>query len=84
MQQYLTNGIVEWGREVKRILKDGEDLSTTVKRGNKTPMVTALIEGAVGAGKSALAAKITLKAEFPCVRLINPSTLIHHGEGEFS
>ena len=82
LQQYLTNGIVEWGKEVRRILQDGEDLSVTVKKGNKTPMVTALIEGAVGAGKSALAAQITLKAQFPCVRLINPSTLIHHGEGK--
>ena len=80
LQQYLTNGIVEWGKEVKRILSDGADLANTAKNGKRTPMVTALIEGAVGAGKSALAAQIALKANCPCVRLINPSNLVHHGE----
>jgi vesicle-fusing ATPase len=43
-------------------------------------MVTALIEGSVGAGKTALAAKIALEANFPCVRLITPQALVHHGE----
>ena len=45
-------------------------------------MVTALIEGSVGAGKTALAAKIALEAIFPCVRLITPQALVHHGEGK--
>lgn len=81
LQQYLTNGIVEWGDVVKRILSDGQDLANTAKNGKRTPMVCCLIEGAVGAGKSALAAEIALKANCPCVRLINPSALVHHGEG---
>ena len=46
-------------------------------------MVTALIEGSVGAGKTALAAKIALEANFPCVRLITPQALVHHGEGKW-
>ena len=46
-------------------------------------MVTALIEGSVGAGKTALAAKIALEANFPCVRLITPQSLVHHGECKY-
>ena len=59
-----------------------DDVMMTLFLGKRTPMVTALIEGSVGAGKTALAAKIALEANFPCVRLITPQALVHHGEGK--
>ena len=82
LSQYLTNGILRWGNEVDKILAAGKDLANTAKNGTRNPMVVALLEGPVGSGKSALAAEIALKANYPCVRLISPQNLIQHGEGE--
>lgn len=79
LQQFLANGIVNWGH-TERLLSDGMDLANTAKNGKRTHLVTALLEGATGAGKSALAAKIAMDAQCPCVRLINPQALIDHGE----
>ena len=81
LQQFLANGIVNWGH-TERLLSDGMDLANTAKNGKRTHLVTALLEGTTGAGKSALAAKIAMDAQCPCVRLINPQALIDHGEGK--
>jgi len=80
LQQFIVNGIVNWSAKIDKIMRDGRDLTQTAAQGKRTPMVTALIEGSVGAGKTALAAKIALEANFPCVRLITPQSLVHHGE----
>merc|ERR1739848_80439 len=51
-----------------------------VRHSRRTPLVTVLMEGARGTGKTALAATPALQSGFPFVKLITPDTLVGFGE----
>jgi vesicle-fusing ATPase len=44
-------------------------------------LVSVLVEGAAGSGKTAIMANVALEAGFPYVKLISPDQLIQHREG---
>ncbi|ESP04291.1 hypothetical protein LOTGIDRAFT_207527 [Lottia gigantea] len=76
LEELLANGIISWGEPVKRVLEDGDLAVAQTKSSDKTPLVTMLLEGTPGAGKTALAAKITKLADFPFTKLCSPGNMI--------
>jgi vesicle-fusing ATPase len=82
MQSLFRNGLVDYG-------KGFSDLQTTLQRlinqcrtSAKTPLLSVLLEGPVGTGKTALAASICANSEFPFIRLISPDTMIGKNESQ--
>lgn len=51
-----------------------------VKKSDRTPLVSLLLHGPPGAGKTALAAKIAMDSEFPFIKLISPESMIGMSE----
>ena len=51
-----------------------------VRDSARTPLVSLLLEGGPGAGKTALAAFLALKAEFPYMKLISAEGLVNQTE----
>ena len=47
----------------------------------KTPLLTCLLEGDSGSGKSALAATVALESGFPFIKLITADTMVGMTEG---
>jgi len=64
----------------QRILADGQLFVEQVKRSSRTPLVSVLLHGPAGSGKTALAATIALQSEFPFVRLISPESMVGYSE----
>ena len=46
----------------------------------KTPMLTCLLEGAAGSGKTALAATLAIGSEFPFTKLVSADTMVGQSE----
>jgi vesicle-fusing ATPase len=53
-----------------------------VRTSTRTPLVTALVHGAPGSGKTALAATIAMRSDFPFIKLIAPENMVGMNEAQ--
>ena len=51
-----------------------------VRNSSKTPLVSVIVTGAPGSGKTALATKIACDSGFPFVKICSPSDLVGYSE----
>ncbi|OTB04896.1 hypothetical protein M426DRAFT_320473 [Hypoxylon sp. CI-4A] len=65
-------GIINYSPHIQSILSTGLSFVQAVRTSEKSPLFSVLVHGTHGAGKTALAAEIGLKSEFPFVKLIKP------------
>lgn len=82
LAQVVSNGIMHFAPHVDVILRDGQLRVEQVRTSNRTPLVTALLHGPPGSGKTALAATIALSSQFPFIKLISPENMVGMGEGQ--
>ncbi|XP_062519306.1 vesicle-fusing ATPase-like [Corticium candelabrum] len=79
-EKFIRNGVVDWGRPVHRILENGELFVQQTQHSDKTPLVSVLLEGPSGAGKTALATKIAMTSNFPFVKICSPENMVGYTE----
>ncbi|KAI1780300.1 AAA-domain-containing protein [Hypoxylon cercidicola] len=65
-------GVIDYSPHIQSILSTGLSFVQAVRTSEKSPLFSVLVHGPHGAGKTALAAEIGLKSEFPFVKLIKP------------
>ncbi|KAI1382811.1 AAA-domain-containing protein [Hypoxylon trugodes] len=65
-------GIIDYSPHIQSILSTGLSFVQAVRTSEKSPLFSVLVHGTQGAGKTALAAEIGLKSEFPFVKLVRP------------
>ncbi|SMY25723.1 unnamed protein product [Zymoseptoria tritici ST99CH_1A5] len=75
----VEGGIIHFGPQVDKILKNGRDFVEQV-RTNTTRLHSVLLHGPRGSGKTALAAKIALLSEFPFIKLVRPVDMVGMNE----
>ena len=71
----VEGGMMRYSEKVDAILKHGDRYVRQVRESEKSRLVSLLIHGPAGSGKTALAASIALKSGFPFIRLISPTEL---------
>lgn len=76
LKRYAQGDLIEWGREFKQIMKTIRTVRTQVENSNRTPLMSILMHGKDGSGKTAIACNAALESEFPYVKLITPETMI--------
>ncbi|KAJ8660277.1 hypothetical protein O0I10_004139 [Lichtheimia ornata] len=76
LQQCVQNHIIPFGPHIEQILADGKLFVDQVRQSSRTPVVSVLLHGPAGSGKTALAATIALESEFPFIKLISPETMV--------
>lgn len=76
----IRNGIINYGPRVEKLINAFATFVNQVRHSNRTPLVSLLLEGLPGSGKTALAAKVATESGFPYVKLISPETLIGYSE----
>jgi len=76
----MRNGIINYGAAVRRLLSTGATLIEQVRNSSRTPLISVLLEGSAGAGKTALAAKLASDTGYPYVKLISPELLVGYSE----
>ncbi|SCU94570.1 LANO_0E07206g1_1 [Lachancea nothofagi CBS 11611] len=67
----VEGGVIRYSPRIEDILKNGERYVRQVRDSDKSRLVSLLIHGPAGSGKTALSAAIALKSDFPFIRLIS-------------
>ncbi len=80
LKLYSVHGIVSCGDAFDHIMHTLRTLVHQVKHSEKTPLLTCVLEGPVGSGKSSMAATVALESEFPFMKVISPETLVGYSE----
>ncbi|GFS65439.1 vesicle-fusing ATPase 1 [Trichonephila inaurata madagascariensis] len=80
VERLVSQGIIIWGSPVASILEDGELFIQQARSPDTQGLVSVLLEGPPNSGKTALAAKLALKSEFPFVKLCSPEDMIGYTE----
>eukprot|EP00005_Dracoamoeba_jomungandri_P005371 CAMPEP_0174254514 /NCGR_PEP_ID=MMETSP0439-20130205/3822_1 /TAXON_ID=0 /ORGANISM="Stereomyxa ramosa, Strain Chinc5" /LENGTH=676 /DNA_ID=CAMNT_0015336137 /DNA_START=493 /DNA_END=2523 /DNA_ORIENTATION=- len=76
----VPNGIIEFSDEFRGVVKTAKLLLQQVKNSDVTPVLSVLLEGSVGSGKTALAATLAMNSNYPYVKLITPEDFLRHSE----
>ncbi|KAJ0407669.1 hypothetical protein ATCC90586_001851 [Pythium insidiosum] len=77
---HFKNGLVPYGKSFTDVRDALVRVIEQVRANDKTPLMSVLLHGERGAGKTALATYCAIASEFPLVRLIKASELIARAE----
>lgn len=80
LQQVVRNGIMHFAPHIDTILRDGQLRVEQVRTSERTSLVTALLHGPPGSGKTALAATIAMASDFPFIKLVAPENMVGMNE----
>lgn len=81
VERYVMNGIIKWGQPVTDVLDNGKLVLQQTQSSNRTPLVSLLLEGPPGSGKTALAAHLAAESGFPFVKVCSPEDMVGFLEG---
>ncbi|XP_039016685.1 vesicle-fusing ATPase-like [Hibiscus syriacus] len=76
LERCRLNGMVDCGDRHKHIYQRAMLLVEQVKVSKGSPLVTCLLEGSSGSGKTALAATVGIDSDFPYVKIVSAETMI--------
>ncbi|KAK9479062.1 P-loop containing nucleoside triphosphate hydrolase protein [Lipomyces japonicus] len=76
----IQNGIIKYSTHIDSILAEGKLFTEQVRKSEHTPLVSVLLHGPPGAGKTALAASIAMASDFPFIKLISPENFVGYNE----
>lgn len=80
LNSYRIHGMVDYGTRYQQIVSSCKTLVQQVEVSENNPLVTALLQGPPGAGKTALAATIALESGFPLVKTISAESMVGMSE----
>merc|ERR1719414_715759 len=81
-EQCMGNGITPYSNQFAKVLASCTSLLDQVRTSVNTPLLTVLLHGTPGCGKTALSAYLARNSEYPFVRRIAPENYV--GYSEFS
>ncbi|KUF87440.1 hypothetical protein AM588_10004132 [Phytophthora nicotianae] len=77
---YYKNGLIPYGNSFTDVREALTRVIEQVRSNDKTPLMSVLLHGERGAGKTALATYCAVASEFPLVRMVKASELISRAE----
>ncbi|BET02247.1 Vesicle-fusing ATPase 1 [Nesidiocoris tenuis] len=80
LSHFLTRGIINWGPPVTHVIEDGELLCQQAMSAESSGLVSVLLEGPPNTGKTALAAFLAQKSDFPFVKVCSPEDMVGYNE----
>ncbi|ODV62200.1 AAA family ATPase SEC18 [Ascoidea rubescens DSM 1968] len=72
----VRGGIIHYSSTIEQILRDGSRFVKQIAEDKNTTLLSVLMYGPDGSGKTALAGTIALRSKFPFIRLISPNEMI--------
>jgi len=80
LESYMSNGIIPYNKEFNELFEQGKLFIQQVQNSTKSPVISVLISGRSGTGKTALAAKLALDSGFPFIKLLSPDDFVGYTE----
>lgn len=78
----VRSGIIQFGPGVDKIINTGRLFVEQAAKSERTPLISILLSGTIGAGKTALAATLAKNSDFPFIRLLSPDNLVGYSEAQ--
>ncbi|KZT71500.1 vesicular-fusion protein SEC18 [Daedalea quercina L-15889] len=82
LEQVVENGIVHFSSVIDDILRSGKLFVDQVRVSTRTPLVSVLLHGPPGSGKTALAATIAQASQYPFMKLLTPDSMVGFSEAQ--
>ncbi|KAJ3531815.1 hypothetical protein NM688_g7518 [Phlebia brevispora] len=82
LEQVIQNGIIHFDQVVDDILRSGQLFVDQVRTSTRTPLVSLLLHGPPGSGKTALAATMAQSSDFPFMKLVSPDDMVGFSESQ--
>merc|ERR1711977_164215 len=73
-------GVLAYGGALPQLQATCSTLLAQIRSSERTSLLTILLEGVAGTGKTALAASIARSSEFPFIRLVSPNSMLGMSE----
>ena len=80
LDSYRLHGMVDYGTRYQHLLSSCRTLVRQVQTSETTPLITALLEGSQGTGKTALAATVAIESGFPFVNVVSSEAMVGFSE----
>ncbi|GJP83692.1 hypothetical protein CLOP_g13819 [Closterium sp. NIES-67] len=80
LNMYRLNGMLQSLTAHHHILSTAKRQVVQVRSSERTPLLTCLLEGSPGSGKTALAATIAMESGFPFVKMVSAETMVGMSE----
>ncbi|KAJ2710542.1 transport between ER and Golgi ATPase protein [Coemansia spiralis] len=78
----LGSGIIEFAPHVHDALHKSRLFAEQVRQSSRSPLVSLLLHGPAGSGKTALAATIAQQSAYPFVRLVSPEAMVGYTDSQ--
>ena len=76
----VRGGILHYGPALTSLLQGASGLVAQLQTSQRTSLLSILVEGPAGAGKTAIAATLALQSGFPFIKLVSPNALVGMSE----
>ncbi|GBG84791.1 hypothetical protein CBR_g39167 [Chara braunii] len=80
LETYRLHGMLNYGGRHEHLKKTCMTLVEQVRSSSRTPLLTCLLEGPSGTGKTALAATIAIESGFPFVKIVSAENMVGYSE----
>eukprot|EP00890_Picochlorum_soloecismus_P000586 jgi/Picsp_1/1528/NSC_05006-R1_n-ethylmaleimide sensitive fusion protein len=80
LDSFRLHGMADYGARYQQIMSSCKTLVRQVENSENNPLVTALLEGPAGSGKTAIAATVAIESGFPFVKVVSAESMIGMSE----
>eukprot|EP00898_Chlorokybus_atmophyticus_P000543 jgi/Chlat1/148/Chrsp1S00225 len=80
LEMYRLNGMLDRGSRFAHVLSTCRTLVAQLQRSTNTPLLSLLLEGPTGSGKTALAATLAIESGFPFVKVVSAENMVGMSE----
>ncbi|KAF4609833.1 hypothetical protein G7Y89_g15789 [Cudoniella acicularis] len=80
LETAMKHGILHFSPFIENILKDGQRFVDVVKKSPTASLLSVLLHGPPGSGKTALAARIAKNSDFPFIKLVSADNMVGFSE----